>query len=224
MIPVSSLFWYILQLIRISFTLGLCSTYILTKHPSPASPSAKTSAEKQLASITKPSSPTHFPAAESHQALSPPPNSTTKAPTITKHQNDIPAKVSYVPTKELSPNLSTADTVGISHTSHIISLHNPDYPMLPSNFISASSHLNQTCWSLFSWGYHYWSTSSSSSIEDQICVCWKGWKYVFFNISMELANPLPSVQICVRYEDNIVTKCYLGHPSRCLVDYTLYMM
>ena len=34
----------------------------------------------------------------------------------------------------------------------------------------------------------------------------------------------PSVQICVRYEENIVTKCCLRHPSRCPADYTIHMM
>ena len=34
----------------------------------------------------------------------------------------------------------------------------------------------------------------------------------------------PSVQICARYEDNIVTKCCLRRPSGCPADYTLYMM
>ena len=121
------------------------------KHLSPASPPAKTSAEKQSASITKPSSPTHLPATESCQALSPAPHSTNKPPTdkapiVTKHPSDIPAKV---PTKEPSPNPSTAEISLVApaakhQTWEVFSPHSPDYPMYPSNFTSATSHLNQT--------------------------------------------------------------------------------
>ena len=75
--------------------------------------------------------------------------------------------------------IKASDTWGISHTSLIVSPHTPDYAAHPWNFTSASSPLNQTHWNPFSRENHYWSMSSCPSIEDQICVCGKGQKYVF---------------------------------------------
>ena len=49
------------------------------------------------------------------------------------------------------------------------------------------------------------------------------WKSSHPPIDMSI-GALPSVQICVRYEDNIVTKCCLRRSSGCPADYTLYMM
>ena len=46
----------------------------------------------------------------------------------------------------------------------------------------------------------------------------------YYGSDLVLHKRAPSVQICVRYEENMVTKRCLRHPSGCPADYTIYMM